>query len=282
MKLKIPLILLSLATLDINTSITFAQQTTLQSDKPQSIELYRKQTSSEYLTFSEYRFKNAENNILIKADDEDYQNSFIQFNEKKYSLKQIYAPYHQNTNDPHSKYFSNDVSHIAQVFLLNNQELIIILSSSPRNFGMQFYPPFSLSLISIKDGVAHMKGTLKGLTLAAQGFIITSKGLELVQFTTENDSDDTEVNKPRRLSAIYQNDKLSSKIVPYTSAYEKQVKSNICKMYLTHTYHDSRNKNEGSPIFYWDNIPNLTMQEQRDLEIGSANTLSILEKKYCQ
>ena len=272
MKLKLPLILLSLATIDINVSISFAQ----------SIEIYRKQIPSEAVTFSEYTFQNSENKIAIKADDEDYQNSSVQFNGKKYSLKQIYAPYHQDTKDSNYKYFANDVSHIQQVFLLNNQELVVVLSSSFTNFGMQFYPPFGLSIISIKDGSAQMKGSLKGLTLASQGFIITPQGLELVQFTGERDSEDNELSKPRRLSATYQNGKLNSKIVPYTIAYKKQAQPSICKLYLAHSANESRNDNPGSPLFIWDNTPDLTSQELDSLEQGSVNIKFILERKYCK
>ncbi|OUY08067.1 tetratricopeptide repeat protein [Acinetobacter populi] len=257
---------------------------TVQQTIPQSIEVYRKQTFTERMTITEYIFQNQSNQLYIKADDADYQNSVIEFNGKQYSLKQIYAPYYQDPHDDYSKYFANDVSRIAQVFLLNNDELVIILSASPRNFGMYFYQPFGLSLISIKNGIASVKGNLEGLTYNAQAFVISPQGLELVQFGPARDTDGkNEVEYDERLSAIYQNGKLSSKIVPYTKTYEKQVKPIICKMYLAHTYHESLYDHEsGYDVFNWANVPSSTEQEEATLKTGGVQALAILEKKYCK
>lgn len=186
----------------------------VQQTDSKSIELYRKRIFTEGdIPISEYTFQNKDNQIYIKADDEDYQNSVVRFNGKQYSLKQIYAPYHQNTYVANIKYLMNDVSRIAQVFLLNNDELVIILAASPYNFRMYFYQPFGLSLISIKNGIASVKGNLDGLTYHSQAFAITQKGLELVQFRSAEDTDEKEVVEyDDRLLATYQNGKLSSKV----------------------------------------------------------------------
>lgn len=294
MILKQTLLLLGFITANMTVSAIAAQSndvtppskplnSAISVNQGQSRELYRKQNFTEDITITEYALQNKDHQIYIKADDEDYQNSTVRFNGKQYSLKQIYAPYHNNTGDAYSKYFANDVAKIAQVFLLNNDELVIILSSSRSNFGMRFYPPFSLSLISIKNGTASMKGTLEGLTFAAQAFTITSQGLELVQLSAETDEAGNEIAQPKRLSAIYQNGKLSSKVMPYTRAYEKQMKPTICKMYLAHTYHESLYDSEDSfAVFLWDNTPDLTELEYTALKTGNTQVWSKLENKYCK
>lgn len=250
----------------------------------QSTELYRKQTFVAPMTITEYAFQNAANQIYIKADDEDYQNSIVRFNGKQYSLKQIYAPYYRDPKVPSAKYFANDVSRIAQVFLLNHDELVIILSASPRNFGMSFYQPFGLAVISIKNGIATVKGNMDGLTYQAQAFAFTEKGLEIIQFRPAQDTegkDEFEYNK--RLSASYQNGKLTSKVVAYTKAYEKQVRPIICKIYLTHTYHELQyERDNGYEIFSWNNTPDITEQEETTLKTGGVQALAALEKKYCK
>ncbi|TCM67528.1 hypothetical protein EC844_10842 [Acinetobacter calcoaceticus] len=291
MKLKFKISAMSLIVGLFTTQSLIANPTTVEnsakaqnlSQQALSTEIYPQQSGEGGVIFNKYVYKNKDNEIFINTDNEDYQNSVVSYNNKKYSLKNIYVPSGERPDPSDGKFYTGEPSRISQVFLLNNNELLIILSASRALYGMNFNTSFDMAVISIKnDGTAKLKGELQGLTLDSQAFSVTASGLELMQFSAGSDPDGNDISKARRLSTTYSNGNLTSKVVPYTKAYEKKVKQSICKMYLAHEFNNVKYNQEESIVgFVWSNIPELTPKDSALLKSNTEQGLEILDRKYC-